>query len=95
MRGLTMSADEDNNDKNKGKIDSKYRLIHVAAKRARQIQQGSPPQVESDTTKATKRAMDEVKAGKVEWSIPDKEKSAAEKASEALDGNAEEKKLDE
>jgi DNA-directed RNA polymerase subunit omega len=67
-------------------FDSKYRLIQVAAKRARQLQNGARPQVNTETRKATRVAMEEIKAGKVEWTIPEKDKSAAEVAAEALEG---------
>jgi DNA-directed RNA polymerase subunit omega len=80
-------------DKDQGNIDSKYRLIHVAAKRARQIQKGSSPQVDTDTTKATKMAMDEVKAGKVEWSIP--ADNEADQQNEAPEPSGEEGKSQE
>jgi DNA-directed RNA polymerase subunit omega len=67
-------------------FDSNYRFIIVAAKRARQLQNGSRPQISLETSKETKVAMEEIKAGKVEWTIPEKTKSAAELASEALEG---------
>jgi DNA-directed RNA polymerase subunit omega len=67
-------------------FDSNYRFIQVAAKRARQLQNGARPQVNLETRKETKVAMEEIKAGKVEWTIPEKEKSAAELAAETLGG---------
>lgn len=67
-------------------FDSNYRFIQVAAKRARQLQSGARPQVDADTHKSTRLAMEEIKAGKVEWNIPEKTKSAAEVAAEALGG---------
>jgi DNA-directed RNA polymerase subunit omega len=67
-------------------FDSNYRFIIVAAKRARQLQNGSRPQVNMETRKETKVAMEEIKAGKVEWTIPEKGKSAMEVATEALQG---------
>lgn len=66
-------------------FDSNYRFIQVAAKRARQLQNGARPQVNLESTKATKLAMEEIKAGKVEWTIPEKAKSAVEVAAEALE----------
>jgi DNA-directed RNA polymerase subunit omega len=69
-------------------FDSNYRFIQVAAKRARQLQGGARPQVDADTHKTTRLAMEEIKAGKVEWTIPEKSKSAAEVAAEALGGTA-------
>lgn len=66
-------------------FDSNYRFILVAAKRARQLQSGAKPQVDSGSRKACRIAQDEVKAGKVKWDIPAYEKSAAEVARELLD----------
>jgi DNA-directed RNA polymerase subunit omega len=44
-------------------IDSKFRYVLIAAKRARQIQSGTRPLVQSPSQKATKIAMQEVSAG--------------------------------
>ncbi len=71
-------------------FDSNYRYILVAARRARQLQGGAPPVIETGSRKPCRIAQDEIKAGKVKWVIPDA-KSAVEAASEALDkGLAEE-----
>ena len=48
-------------------FDSKYREILVAARRARQIQNGAPKLVECDSRKAVKVALEEIKAGKVDY----------------------------
>ncbi len=66
-------------------FDSNYRFILVAAKRARQLQSGAKPQVDSSSRKACRIAQDEIKAGKVKWDIPVFEKSAVEAAREMLD----------
>jgi len=65
-------------------FDSNYRYILVAARRARQIQSGAPPVVETDSRKPCRIAQDEIRAGKVKWEIPDT-RTAAEQAVEALD----------
>jgi DNA-directed RNA polymerase subunit omega len=44
-------------------IDSKFSYILIAAKRARQLQSGVRPLVQSSHKKATKIAMQEVSAG--------------------------------
>jgi DNA-directed RNA polymerase subunit omega len=67
-------------------FDSNYRFIQVAAKRARQLQNGARPQLTVDTSKTTRVAMEEIKAGKIEWTIPEKDKTAVEVAAEVLDG---------
>ena len=52
-------------------IDSKYRLIIVAAKRSKQLQRGAHPRVEIDPQKhkPTRVALEEVLRGKVPFSI--------------------------
>jgi len=65
-------------------FDSNYRYILVAARRARQLQGGARPKVETKSRKACRIAMDELSAGKIEWTIGDA-RSAAERASEQLD----------
>lgn len=66
-------------------FDSNYRYILVAARRARQLQGGAPPVIETHSRKPCRIAQDEIKAGKVKWVIPEIPKSAAEAASEMLD----------
>jgi DNA-directed RNA polymerase subunit omega len=66
-------------------FDSNYRYILVAARRARQLQGGAPPVVETSSRKPCRIAQDEIRAGKVKWVIPETPKSAVEAANEALD----------
>lgn len=56
-------------------LDSKYRLILVAAQRSKQLQRGARPRVEMDTQrhKPTRIALEEVQRGVVNFSILDKE----------------------
>ena len=49
-------------------FDSNYRYILVAARRARQLQGGSRPMVETNSRKPCKIAQEEIAAGKVKWS---------------------------
>ncbi|MFB3917721.1 MAG: DNA-directed RNA polymerase subunit omega [Terriglobales bacterium] len=65
-------------------FDSKYRYILVAARRARQLQSGARPAIESASRKPCKIAQDEIKAGKVKWSL-EPPRSAVDVASEMLD----------
>ncbi|MGH9433659.1 MAG: DNA-directed RNA polymerase subunit omega [Terriglobia bacterium] len=44
-------------------IDSKYRFILVAAKRARQLQAGAKPLIQTSSKRATRIAMMELEAG--------------------------------
>lgn len=52
-------------------LDSKYRLIIVAAKRSKQLQRGAKPRIEIDTQKhkPTRIALEEVIQGKVPFQI--------------------------
>jgi DNA-directed RNA polymerase subunit omega len=51
-------------------FDSNYRYVLVAARRARQIQNGARPAVEPHSRKPCRIAEEEVQAGKVKWEIP-------------------------
>jgi len=66
-------------------FDSNYRYILVAARRARQLQGGAPPVIDTSSRKPCRIAQDEIKAGKVKWLIPETPKSPAELASGTLD----------
>jgi DNA-directed RNA polymerase subunit omega len=48
-------------------LDSKFRFITVAAQRAKQLQNGAKPRVETRNRKSTRIAMQEVLAGTVSW----------------------------
>lgn len=52
-------------------MDSKYRMIIVAAKRSKQLQRGARPRVDMDSQKhkPTRIALEEVMNGKVDFSI--------------------------
>jgi DNA-directed RNA polymerase subunit omega len=65
-------------------FDSNYRYILVAARRARQLQSGAPPVVDTNSRKPCRIAQDEIRAGKVKWELTET-RSAAEQASENLD----------
>lgn len=69
-------------------FDSNYRYILVAARRARQLQSGARPVIETNTRKPCKVAQEEIRAGKIKWSIIQPEKSAAEQASEFFEKGA-------
>ena len=66
-------------------FDSNYRYILVAARRARQLQSGAPPVVQTSSRKPCRIAQDEIRAGKVKWLIPETPKSPAEIANETLE----------
>lgn len=48
-------------------LDSKFRFVHVAARRARQLMAGMPALVESTSRKPTRIAEEEVLAGLIEY----------------------------
>lgn len=56
-------------------MDSKYRLILVAAQRSKQLQRGARPRVEMDSQrhKPTRIALEEVQRGMISFSIVEKE----------------------
>jgi DNA-directed RNA polymerase subunit omega len=65
-------------------FDSNYRYILVAARRARQLQGGSRPRVETKSRKPCKIAMEELGAGQVKWWIGEP-RNPVEVANERLD----------
>ena len=52
-------------------FDSNFRYVMVAARRARQLQNGSPALVTSRSGKACRVAQDEIAAGKVGYVRPE------------------------
>lgn len=57
-------------------VDSKYRLIIIAAKRSKQLQRGARPRIEIDPVKhkPTRIALEEVMRGKVNFTVNDGDK---------------------
>jgi DNA-directed RNA polymerase subunit omega len=66
-------------------FDSNYRYILVAARRARQLQGGAPPVIETISRKPCRIAQDEIKAGKVKWVVSEIPASPVDVATEMLD----------
>jgi DNA-directed RNA polymerase subunit omega len=66
-------------------FDSNYRYILVAARRARQLQGGAPPVIDTISRKPCRIAQDEIKAGKVKWLLTELPKTSAEAVAQALD----------
>jgi DNA-directed RNA polymerase subunit omega len=58
-------------ESNQPEMDSKYRLIIVAAKRSKQLQRGARPRIDIDAQKhkPTRIALEEVQQGKVNFEI--------------------------
>jgi DNA-directed RNA polymerase subunit omega len=65
-------------------FDSNYRYVLVAARRARQLQNGAPPVVEPHSHKACRIAEEEINAGKVKWVLTEPSKTATQVADDML-----------
>ncbi len=50
-------------------LPSKFRFVHAAARRARQLQMGAPALVQTPSRKPTRIAMEEVLSGNVTYEI--------------------------
>jgi DNA-directed RNA polymerase subunit omega len=53
-------------------VESKFRFITVAAQRAKQLQGGAKPRVDTESRKPTRVAVEETIAGTVSWEVTDK-----------------------
>jgi DNA-directed RNA polymerase omega subunit len=58
-------------------VDSKFRFITVASQRAKQLQNGAKPRVETRSRKSTRVAIEEALAGAISWEVRDDIKAAA------------------
>jgi len=65
---------------NRQEVDSKYRMIILAAKRSKQLQRGATPRIEIDPQKhkPTRIALEEVMRGRVHFAIKPDGKSPAD-----------------
>ncbi len=59
-------------------FDSKFRMVLVTARRARQLQNGSSPLVNTTSSKACRVAQDEIAAGFVSHIVTSKESPKAD-----------------
>jgi DNA-directed RNA polymerase omega subunit len=66
-------------------IESKFRLVHIAARRAEQLMQGARKRVETTHSKAARVALDEVHADLVRWQIAGTEAGEGSELSPAAD----------
>ena len=75
MAKATEEALDKTEETNPPEMDSKYRMIIVAAKRSKQLQRGARPRIDIDPLKhkPTRIALEEVQQGKVGFEIIDKE----------------------
>jgi DNA-directed RNA polymerase subunit omega len=57
-------------------VDSKFRFITVAAQRAKQLQGGAKPRVDTRSHKPTRIAVEETLAGAVSWEMREEPEGA-------------------
>jgi DNA-directed RNA polymerase omega subunit len=71
MSAVQEELDEAIEQNQSPEIDSKYRLIILAAKRSKQLQRGARPRIDIDATKhkPTRIALEEVLRGKINFTI--------------------------
>ena len=65
------NASENTETRQPHDIDSKYRMILLAAQRSKQLQRGANPRVNADSkkTKSTRIALEEIKQNKIHFEI--------------------------
>ena len=70
---MATTHEETNETPDSQEIDSKYRLIILAAKRSKQLQRGARPRIDIDATKhkPTRIALEEVIRGTVPFHFKD------------------------
>jgi len=59
-------------------IESKFRLVHIAARRAEQLMMGARPKVESKHAKVTRIALSEVDQNLIRWQLAPAEPAPAD-----------------
>jgi DNA-directed RNA polymerase omega subunit len=64
-------------------IESKFRLVHIASRRAEQLMMGARPKVDTKHTKYSRIALDEVAGGHVKWQLGQRAVETAEGEIEA------------
>lgn len=71
------------------KMDSKFRYVLVAARRAEQLMQGARSYIDSASAKPSRVAQEEVRMGVVPWRYEEEEKQPLGEATELLSEAAE------
>jgi DNA-directed RNA polymerase omega subunit len=59
-------------------VESKFRLVHIAARRAEQLVQGARPKIDSKHAKVTRVALEEVNLDLVRWQLASPEPAVEE-----------------
>ena len=77
MATTTESVESEVNGTAGPEVDSKYRLIILAAKRSKQLQRGAQPRIEIDPQKhkPTRIALEEVMRGRVHFNIKEEDEN--------------------
>jgi DNA-directed RNA polymerase subunit omega len=68
-----------------------YKLVILAAKRAKELAEGAPPLVDNASRKVTTTALEEILQGKVVYQPPERE-AGSEKRGRGAKGKAEKRK---
>lgn len=76
-------------DDREGKFDSRYRVVLVAAQRAKQLMRGTTPSQTSKFTKETSIALEEVLGHNVEYLMGQEARQALREARRGLEGDFE------
>lgn len=78
IRSNQVDENESMGQKQQPELDSKYRMIIVAAQRSKQLQRGARPRVEMDPQlhKHPRVALLEIEQGKIDFSINDAEQES-------------------
>jgi DNA-directed RNA polymerase subunit omega len=74
-KAVEATSEESQEKQEQPQMDSKYRMIIVAAQRSKQLQRGARPRLDVDPHKHkfTRIALEEVQRGKIGFTIPSKE----------------------
>ncbi len=75
MTAIAKDVEEITDETPAPEVDSKYRLIILAAKRSKQLQRGARPRIDIDALKHknTRIALEEVMRGRVNFTVTNKD----------------------
>ena len=75
MTAITKEIEEITEETAAPEVDSKYRLIILAAKRSKQLQRGARPRIDIDALKHknTRIALEEVMRGRINFTVRSKD----------------------
>ena len=75
MTAMAKDVEETTDETPAPEVDSKYRLIILAAKRSKQLQRGARPRIDIDALKHknTRIALEEVMRGRINFTLTNKD----------------------